>query len=228
MRWIVLLIVAVVISFGAIILWESTPVAVNNPEPVVLDQADVPLVGGDFTLVNSDGEPVHSEAWRGKYMLVYFGFTYCPDVCPTGLARISRVMKQLGKSADEVVPLFITVDPERDTPEQLGIYMKNFDPRIIGLTGSPEQIKQAADAYKVYYVKREDDSAMEYLVDHSAFTYLMDRQGILVHHFPHEATAEDMAEAINRRLSAEFKADARAKAAASTSGNSVPTMDKGE
>lgn len=224
MKWLLFLGISLMLTVGAVVLWQKTPVTAQSQAPQIIEQ-DAQLFGGAFELVDADGKTRTDQDFQGQFMLVYFGFTYCPDICPIGLIRITRVLQQLGDSADEVTPLFITVDPERDTPEQLKTYMTSFDERIVALTGSAEQIKQAANAYKVYYVKREEDSAMEYLVDHSAFTYLMDREGQLVHHFPHEATDDDIAKAIKRVLAAEFKAGAQPSPGA---GNPEQLTETGE
>lgn len=128
------------------------------------------LIESKFSLVELTGKPVTDEDFAGKWQLVFLGFTYCPDVCPTTLNDISVVLEQLGDDADEVQPLFITVDSERDTPEVMADYVANFDPRIMGLTGSPEQIKQAARAFRAYYAKVEQEGHADgYTMDHSAF-----------------------------------------------------------
>jgi cytochrome oxidase Cu insertion factor (SCO1/SenC/PrrC family) len=141
----------------------------------------------------------HADDFRGKLMLIYFGYTYCPDVCPTELQTMSEAIERLGPSGDAVQPLFITVDPARDTPEQLKSYAENFHPRLLALTGSAEQIAQVARAYKVFYqlVKQGDG---EYLMDHSSIVYLMDHEGRYVAHFGGNLNAEQMAAAIAKHL----------------------------
>ncbi|HHI82940.1 MAG TPA: SCO family protein, partial [Rhizobiales bacterium] len=137
------------------------------------------LIGGPFSLVDEDGKKVTDKSYAGKYTLVYFGYTFCPDVCPTELQIISAALDQLGSEADRIQPLFITIDPERDTPAVLKEYTANFNPRITGLSGTPEQIAAVAKAYRVYYRKvREKDAAKDdYLMDHSSITYLMGPDG---------------------------------------------------
>src|SRR5262245_31517169 len=115
----------------------------------------VALVGGPFELVSHKGQPVTDKDFRGKYMLVSFGYTYCPDVCPTELQVISTALDELGNKAKDIQPIFITIDPERDTIAALSQYMQSFHPSYIGLTGSPEAIAKAAKAYRVYYAKSE-------------------------------------------------------------------------
>src|SRR6266404_4128906 len=126
-------------------------------------------VGGPFELVDHAGHARSEHDFRGKLMLVYFGFTYCPDVCPTDLQAIGLALDKLGKDGESVQPLFITVDPARDTAEHLAQYVPMFHPRLVGLTGNPEAIRRAADAYKVYYAKvPRGKAADDYTVDHTA------------------------------------------------------------
>jgi cytochrome oxidase Cu insertion factor (SCO1/SenC/PrrC family) len=113
------------------------------------------LIESEFSLVDHTGKAVTDEDFAGKWQLVFFGFTYCPDVCPTTLNDVSVVLEELGDDAEQVQPLFISVDPERDTPKVMADYVANFDPRIVGLTGSPEQVEAAAQAFRVYYAKVE-------------------------------------------------------------------------
>jgi cytochrome oxidase Cu insertion factor (SCO1/SenC/PrrC family) len=159
-------------------------------------------VGGPFELTDHTGKPRTNSDFRGKLMLVYFGFTYCPDVCPTDLQAIGLALDKLGTAADSVQPLFITVDPERDTPQHLAEYVPMFHPRLIGLTGSAEAIRKAADAYKVYYAKVDPPKGDGgyYTVDHTAFIYLMDREGNYLGFFPPGTSADRMVEIIRPRL----------------------------
>ena len=159
-------------------------------------------VGGPFELTDHTGKPRTERDFRGKLMLVYFGFTYCPDICPTDLQAIGLALDKLGAEADSVQPLFITVDPERDTAQHLAEYVPMFHPRLIGLTGSDEAIRKAADAYKVYYARVDPDKETNgyYTVDHTAFIYLMDRDGNYLGFFPPGTTADRMVEIIRPRL----------------------------
>ncbi len=160
------------------------------------------LIGGDFSLVNHRGQPVTPADYRGKLLLIYFGFTYCPDVCPTELQKISAVLDQLSdQERAGVVPLFITVDPERDTVEQMALYLSNFHPAIVGLTGTAEQIKEAAGLYRIYMQKVEDEgSSAGYTMDHSNLVYLMDGDNHYLKHFTGRATVTDMVKAIRENL----------------------------
>lgn len=157
-------------------------------------------IGGAFRLIDQNGRPVTEADYRGRWMLVYFGYTFCPDVCPTELQTIAVALGKLGADAAAVVPLFITVDPERDTPEVLARYVKLFDSRIVGLTGTPAAIAEAAHAYRVYYAKAELKPGTPYFVDHSSFVYLMDPKGRLSALFSQDTSADDMAAGIRERL----------------------------
>jgi len=158
-------------------------------------------IGGEFTLVDQNGVTRHAEDFRGKLMLVYFGYTFCPDACPTALQDMSRAIDLLGAKGDTAQPIFITVDPARDTVEQMKLYASNFHPRLVALTGTPEQVAVAAKAYRVYYAKGQSAGAgsEDYLMDHTAFIYLMGRDGKYLSHFPPGTTAEQMAAAIEKR-----------------------------
>ena len=135
-------------------------------------------------------------------MLVYFGYTYCPDACPTALQDMSQAIDLLGAKGADVQPIFITIDPDRDTPAQMKLYAENFHPRLVALTGTAEQVAAAARAYSVYYQKEKPSTPNgdDYLMDHSGFIYLMGRDGRYVSHFPPGTTAEEMAKAIATHL----------------------------
>jgi cytochrome oxidase Cu insertion factor (SCO1/SenC/PrrC family) len=158
------------------------------------------LIGGPFSLVNQHGERVTDEDFAGQYKLVYFGYTYCPDFCPMSLSSMTKALDLLEpEQAERVTPIFISVDPERDTVEHLRDYAELFHPRLVALTGTPEEVDVAARAYSVYYNKVEsDDSAADYLVDHSVFTYLMGPDGEYLAHFGHDATPEEIAERLRQ------------------------------
>jgi cytochrome oxidase Cu insertion factor (SCO1/SenC/PrrC family) len=159
------------------------------------------LIGGPFALVDQHGKKVTDQDFAGRFMLVYFGYTFCPDVCPLSLSNMVQAISLLEpEQAKRVVPIFITVDPARDTVAQMAQYAPLFDPRLVALTGTPDQIKQAAKAYRVYYSKVENGSSGDYLMDHSAFIYLMGPDGKYRRHFGHDVTPEKMAEAIRAEL----------------------------
>lgn len=159
------------------------------------------LIGGPFTLTDQDGKRRSDADFRGRLMLVNFGFTNCPDICPLGLALMTDALERLGPQADQVQPVFITVDPARDTPSVLKDYVAHFSDRMIGLTGTPEEIAAAAKAYRVYY-KVHGDPAINpnYAVDHSGFIYLMGRDGRFLAHFMHDSPPDRVADAIRRQL----------------------------
>jgi protein SCO1/2 len=159
------------------------------------------LIGGPFELVGKDGKTVTDEDFRGRYTLVFFGFTHCPDICPAELQVMSAALEDLGDDADKVVPIFISLDPERDTPEAVTAYVESFGPDFVGLTGSREQIEKAAKAYRVSYKKFQDESmGNDYSIDHSALVYLMGPDGEFVTHIPYGTPAEKMAETLRRYL----------------------------
>lgn len=141
-------------------------------------------VGGEFTLGDAQGKSVRLADFRGKLVLLYFGFTTCPDVCPTDLLAIARAIESLGKDGDGIQPVFITLDPERDTREVIGAYVASFHPRFVALTGTPSQVGDVARAYKVFYEKVAVPGAATYTIDHAAFTYLLDAQGKYIGLFP--------------------------------------------
>lgn len=158
-------------------------------------------IGGPFTLIDQDGRTRRDTEFRGRLMLVDFGYTNCPDVCPIGLQLMADTLEMLGRDADKVQPIFVTVDPARDTSAVLKDYVGHFSDRILGLTGTSEQIAEAARAYRVYY-KVHGDPAKDpnYPVDHSTFLYLMGRDGTFITHFSHDAPPERVVEAIKRQL----------------------------
>ena len=160
-------------------------------------------IGGAFELIDQTGRTRSDRDFRGQLLLVYFGFTFCPDICPTDLQAIGLAMDQLGADAAQVQPLFVTLDPERDTAEHLAQYVPMFHPKLIGLTGGAAAIHRAAEAYRVYY-KRVDfeKSTADYTVDHSAFIYLMGRDGNYLGFFPPGTSAEQIVGMIKPHLDA--------------------------
>ncbi len=152
-------------------------------------------IGGPFELLNAKGETVTDKDVITEPTLVYFGYTFCPDVCPFDMSRNVDTIDLLAERGQSVTPLFISIDPDRDTPEVVGDFAFNLHERVIGLTGSPEQIKAASKAYKTYY-KPQDKSDEYYLVDHSTFTYLMTPEDGFLEFFKRDETAEQMADKI--------------------------------
>jgi len=156
------------------------------------------LIGGPFSMVNHHGERVTEKDFAGKFMLTYFGYTFCPDFCPLGLSTITEALELLDEDqAGQVTPVFFSVDPARDTVEQLADYATHFHPRLIALTGTDEEVKAAAQAYRIYYAipSKEDEN---YAVDHSTFIYLMGPDGTYRTHFNHNASPEEIAEQLRK------------------------------
>jgi protein SCO1 len=179
---------AAVVVLGLAALW-----IVSSPE-----KPRAALIGGAFALEDGDGKTVSDQTLRGRPFLVYFGYTHCPDVCPTELARISDILTKMG---DKAVPaLFITVDPERDTPKIMQDYVSSFDARIIGLSGSPQAIEAAEKAFRVYARKGQAQADGDYSMDHSSVIYLMDKSGVFVEAFNAERPPEEAAKDLERFL----------------------------
>lgn len=160
------------------------------------------VLGGPFSLTDHHGRPVTERDFAGRWMLVYFGFTYCPDVCPTELGIMADAIDTMGDAGERVTPVLISVDPERDTPEQLADYVSRFHPRMVGLTGTPEQVAEVARAYRVYYAKVNRPEMTEYLVDHSSFMYLVGPDGRVRALFRPETAPEAIASAVQGQLRA--------------------------
>jgi cytochrome oxidase Cu insertion factor (SCO1/SenC/PrrC family) len=158
-------------------------------------------IGGPFRLVNQNGTAVTDADYRGRWMLVYFGYTFCPDVCPTELQTIAAAVDKLGPDAAKVAPLFITVDPARDTPAVLAKYVALFGHGITGLTGTPDEIAAVARAFRVYYAKAPVGGTATYLMDHSSFVYLLDPKGRLAALFNQDTSADELAAGLRERLS---------------------------
>lgn len=206
----VALVVGIVLA-TCLILWQSKQDAMRvldlrQMAQQVQDVSTAPPgtknIGGSFQLVDQDGKPVADSDFRGKYMMVYFGYTYCPDMCPTGLQSMAHALNQLSGDADKVAAMFITVDPARDTPEKLKAYVAGFDPRILGLSGTEQQVAAAAAAYQVYYAKGEQVDEHDYVMDHSSLIYLMGPDGGFLNTFPEDVDPDTMVKAILTQINA--------------------------
>jgi cytochrome oxidase Cu insertion factor (SCO1/SenC/PrrC family) len=200
MRSRLVIIAALAFVLGGLVALLALPSAREHllPKNITVGQA---LVGGPFTLTDHKGRRVTDADFRGKYMLIMFGFTYCPDICPSGLQVMSAALEQLGAKADKIVPVFVSVDHERDTPEQLAQYVQSFHPRLVGLSGTAEEIAAAAKAYRVYYKKVSDEkSTAGFTYDHSALMYLMGPDGRYVTHFSHATGPEVIAARLAKLL----------------------------
>ena len=181
--------------FAFILLALAVPACNSAPtEPPPLEGASI---GGPFELVDKTGKTVRWADFEGKWRMVYFGYAFCPDVCPFDVNRMMRGFDQWAEAnpelADDVQPIFITIDPARDTPAKVGEYSANFSPRLLGLTGTPEQVDAAAKAFSVYYQKGEAKPDGSYLMDHSNAGYLLDRAGNPIALLPVDSSAEGVA-----------------------------------
>jgi protein SCO1/2 len=175
---ILIVIVLALAAAGALRAAWMSLVAIPMPRVATSGTA---AIGGPFTLVSTNGDNVTDQTYRGKWLLIFFGYTFCPDVCPTALNNISVALEKLGADADKLQPLFVTVDPHRDTREVMAEYLKSFDSRIIGLTGPQDQIDRVIKEYRIYVASQKSDSGDgNYFVSHSAYLYLMDPQGKFV------------------------------------------------
>jgi protein SCO1/2 len=177
----------------------AVTVAMNRPSQSNAAQ-QLPQIGGHFALSTPDGRRVTDTTFRGKWLLVYFGYTSCPDVCPTTLSAMALALDKLGPLADKVQPVFITVDPERDTAKIVGEYVKDFDPRFVGLVGSPQEIGTAAEQFHVYYRVRQLGNN-EYVVDHSSFIYLIDPNGAFVRLLTGDLPGHQLADELRKLMS---------------------------
>lgn len=180
----------------------------NEPQPAKRSAAELmdavmwnrEPVGGPFRLTDQQGRIRRDTDFRGKLMLVYFGYTTCPDICPTDLFQISQAMGLLGASASEVVPIFITLDPKRDTVKLLSAYVPSFHPQLVGLTGSEAETRRVAQTYRVFHQKVPVSGWLRYTIDHSAFIYVMGRDGSYLGFLPPGTDASRMAEVVRSFL----------------------------
>jgi cytochrome oxidase Cu insertion factor (SCO1/SenC/PrrC family) len=165
--------------------------------PIITTQGHAP--GGPFTLTDQRGQVVTDATYRGKYVVMAFGYTHCPDVCPTTLSAVAAALDLLGPRAGDVQPIFVSVDPERDTPAVLADYVAAFHPRLVGLTGTPEQIRAVTRDYRVY-VSKVDTGDDDYPVDHSAYLYLIGPDGKVLTYLKHDASPQTIADTIGRLM----------------------------
>jgi cytochrome oxidase Cu insertion factor (SCO1/SenC/PrrC family) len=189
-----------VIAAAALLLAIVAAVLLYTPLGRNLWQSEtgVALIGGPFHLIDQNGQPRTDADFRGQYLLVFFGYTNCPDVCPTTLQTITTAMDKLGSDAAKVTPVFITVDPDRDTPAVMKAYAANFTPRLVALSGTPDAIGAAAKVYRIYYKKVGEGA--DYSMDHTALVYLMAPDGSYLAHFTPDATADDIVKDLRQRL----------------------------
>lgn len=185
-------IVAVVVGLGLGFL-----IPVSKPDLEVSQS----IIGGPFEMVNHLGETVTQETFKGRHMLVYFGYTFCPDVCPTELQSMTVALNDMGKKADAITPVFVTIDPARDDVAAVRDYIGFFHPRLVGLTGTPAQVKSITDAFGVFYARaRDTGETSDYLMDHSSLIFLMDEEGRYVTHIRTGTSPEVMARQLSDAL----------------------------
>ena len=197
--WIMIVIATAAILIGLrLVVWGGAHVHDESAA-----QGETPVaIGGPFALQDGDGNAVTDHDFRGKLMLVYFGYTFCPDICPTELGLVAKALDALTpEQREKVVPLFITVDPERDTPSVMKTYTAAFHSGIIGLTGTVDQIEVAKKAYRIYAAKVPGGDEKTYSMDHSSVLYLMGADGAYLEHFNRNATLDQIVEDLRRRLS---------------------------
>ncbi len=193
------IVLAAVVAGAVAWRWLAPP-----PERAVTSSGTA-LIGGPFSLVDHRGQAVTDRDYRGRYMLVQFGYTHCPDMCPLELQNMTEALDLLGPEARAVQPLFITIDPARDTVGVMATYVANFHDSLVGLTGSGEQVAAAAKVYRVFYRRAEPGDGAgngdeNYLLDHSTPIYLMDRQGRYLAHFSPATTPQQMADRLAREI----------------------------
>ncbi len=201
-RFIVILLAA---ALGLVLAFALSVVSKTPAQQTGLMAVTDDAFGGPFRLSDHTGKTVTEKDFTGKYRLIYFGFTYCPAICPTELAKITGALNSLGDKGKDIQPIFITVDPERDTVEAMGKYVTLFHPSLVGLTGTPEEITKTLKSYKIYAAKVQDETMNDYTMDHSSFIYFMGPDDRLLHIFKMEDTAVDMTNLIAQWLEAAKK-----------------------
>lgn len=186
----IILSVTVMAVMGVMKTRAPKPVSGQAWEGTTQDLGDGPAIGGAFELIDQDGKVRTEKDFLGRPTLVYFGYTFCPDICPMALGNISELLHEVGP--DKLNVAFITIDPDRDTVAQLKNYSQNFDPSIVMLSGSPEKIKEATNVYHVYAAKVKEPGMTDYVMDHSSIIYVMDKDGKYVKSFNHQSSAGEM------------------------------------
>lgn len=195
------LVAGIVLLSVGVVFWMRPVAPTAVVDSGVMRVPEGTAIGGPFQLVDHHGRAVSEQDFAGKFMLIFFGFTHCPDVCPTELQVMANAMDVLGSDGANVVPTFISVDPERDTPAQIKDYVAAFHPKLVGLTGTVDQVAAVAKTYKVYFAKQPSvGGSNEYQVDHTAFVYLMGPDGVLRSMFRSGASAEAIAGEIRNQL----------------------------
>jgi cytochrome oxidase Cu insertion factor (SCO1/SenC/PrrC family) len=185
-------ILVLALLLGGYALWSARSISTGS---------GVALVGGPFTMVNHSGETVTDLSFRGRPMLLFFGFTFCPDICPTELQVMTAALADMGEAGKDIRPVLVSIDPARDTPEVLASYVANFGDNVLGLTGSEQQVAAMAGAYRVFYSKQENAKDPDnYLMDHSSILYLMGADGKFLKHFSYTTDAKALAAGLKLAL----------------------------
>lgn len=198
-----LVVVVALATVGALLLVKPVPQTSTSGSAVIgkTIRTGTALIGGPFALISTHGENVTDQTYRGKWLLIYFGYTFCPDACPTALTNIGVALEKLGPDASKLQPLFITVDPQRDTRDVMANYLKSFDPRILGLTGTRDQIDSVVKEYRIYVASQKSSTGGdEYLVSHSAYLYLMDPEGKFVNVIQGNEFGDDIAAWLRKEM----------------------------
>jgi protein SCO1/2 len=195
---ILMIVMIAVVAVAGVAIWRAT-----QSGPAASAGSGV-NIGGPFTLTDQTGAAVTEKTYDGSYRLIYFGYTFCPDACPTELGVMAQAIEEMGPAGQKVQPIFITIDPDRDTVQQLKTYVPLFDKRLVGLTGTPQQIAAVAKEYKVYYAKADQPGvdAKSYGMNHSSFVYLMDPNGKFLTVFSSDTDSDKMAAEIRRYMEA--------------------------
>ena len=190
-----------IVAVAVIVMWR---IVESGPRDQVTGGGSGVSIGGPFTLTDQTGATVTDKTYDGSYRLIYFGYTFCPDACPTELGVMAQAIDALGSAGAKVLPIFITIDPARDTAQQLAGYVPLFDKRLVGLTGTPEQIAAVAKEYKVYYAKADQPGVdtKSYGMNHSSFVYLMYPAGKFLTVFSSDTDSDKMAAEIRRFMDA--------------------------
>ncbi len=189
---IIIIAIALLAAVNIYVYLAKQPAIATQAQKTQVKSSGEALIGGAFTLTSHKGKTTTDKDFHGKLLLVYFGFSNCPAICPTDLNNLSHVLNELGSDTEKIEAIFITVDPERDTVERLVEYMESFHENIIALTGSREQIDTAMQTYRVFASKVENEGMEGYMMDHSTFTYLMGKDGKYLTHFSHNTDAKEI------------------------------------
>lgn len=201
-RLLIMATIVLVAALTAVNIWMAKTVKIEAAKAQASGSSDYgkAAIGGEVSGLNQRGKPFTLSETNGKLRLVFFGFTHCPDICPTTLSTLTDVQNTLGDASEMVVPVFVTVDPKRDTPEVMNAYLTSFHPSVIGVSGTKEQVEQATSAFKVFHSSSEIDEYGEYIVDHSGYVYLMDTNGNYLAHFAYGDPAEKIVDTVKRHL----------------------------